>query len=330
MYSGEHLLRDAIYTALKHHIPSGRRKDVIPLLLEPASRWIIERDNIRSHNPTSPEVETLNNRIQIAIRQNKTAKWKEIFSSFDHRTDTAKLWRTVKAIGNKTSKQRRNQPNKFKGKKMKKTFTSAKDLAHRFNKQFTIPRAHRTSQAYRTITKSIQNRSLADHPTLTTAQVIKALKKVRNSKTTGPDGITMIHLKHLGPKANEHVTSTFNLSLSRSQIPAIWKTSIIIPLLKPVKPTNKSASYRPISLFCPAVKILEKCLLPILQEHLKTAKHQYGFRPRHSTVTALNELSTAIADGFNQQKPAARTVLVALDLSKTFNSVCHVTLLKLI
>ena len=266
----------------------------------------------------------------MAIRQSKTAKWREFVSSFDHRTDAAKLWRTIKALDNKTSKQRRNQPIKFKGKKRKKTFTSAKDLAHRFNKQFTTPRPHTTSQAYRTITKSIQNRSLEDHPTITTTQVIKALKKAKNSKATGPDGITMIHLKHLGPKAIEHLTSTFNLSISRSQIPAIWKTSIIIPLLKPGKPANESASYRPISLLCPAVKILEKCLLPILQKHLKTAEHQHGFRPRHSTVTALNELSTVITDGFNQRKPAARTVLVALDLSKAFDTVCHATLLKLI
>ena len=56
--------------------------------------------------------------------------------------------------------------------------------------------------------------------------------------------------------------------------------------------------------------------------------HQHGFRPLHSTTTALLEISSAVADGFNQKKPADRTVLVTLDLSKAFDMVCHRTLLE--
>ena len=101
--------------------------------------------------------------------------------------------------------------------------------------------------------------------------------------------------------------------------------STIIPLPKPGKGVNDSNSYRPISLVCPASIILEKCIIPILQQHLKCAPHQvpHGFRSRHSTVTAINELATAIANGFNQRQPADRTLLVALDLSKAFDTVSH-------
>ena len=53
-------------------------------------------------------------------------------------------------------------------------------------------------------------------------------------------------------------------------------------------------------------------------------------QPSHSTVIILNEISTAIADGFNARKPHERTVLVALDLSEAFNFESHATLLKLI
>ena len=88
------------------------------------------------------------------------------------------------------------------------------------------------------------------------------------------------------------------------------------------------SSYRPVSLLCPAVKILEACILPILQSHLTPEPHQHGFRPLHSTTTALLEISSAVADGFNQKKPADRTVLVTLDLSKAFDMVCHRTLLE--
>ena len=329
-YIGEQRLRNSITAASGHNIPSGRRILVTHQLPQDAAKWIKERDGIRKTDPTSPEISTLNNKIHMAIRNSKTAKWREFLDTFDHRTNSAKLWKTIKQLDGKQTKESRNQPIKFKCKRRKKTFTSAKDLAERFNKQFTCPSVHKTAEESRKVSRKIHKRPLDDHVVVTTDQVIKAIKKAKNSKATGPDGISMIHMKHLGPKAIQLLTDTFNLSLKKSQIPAIWKSSIIIPLLKPGKPANESSSYRPISLLCPAIKILEKCILPVLQEHLRTATHQHGFKPRHSTVTALNELSTAIADGFNQRQPADRTVLVALDLSKAFDTVCHTTLLKIL
>ncbi|KAH7695369.1 hypothetical protein AAVH_37574, partial [Aphelenchoides avenae] len=53
------------------------------------------------------------------------------------------------------------------------------------------------------------------------------------------------------------------------------------------------------------------------------ATHQHGFRPLHSTTSALLEITNDVATGFNQKKPAERTVLVSLDLSKAFNTVDH-------
>ena len=120
------------------------------------------------------------------------------------------------------------------------------------------------------------------------------------------------------------LTKIFNISISTCTLPSIWKQSTIIPLLKPGKPVNDSKSYRPISLLCPASKILEKCLLPTIQKHLKCKQHQHGFRRNHSTTSALNEISAAITDGFNKKPPAERTLLVALDLSKAFDLVSHI------
>ena len=48
----------------------------------------------------------------------------------------------------------------------------------------------------------------------------------------------------------------------------------------------------------------------------------------HSTTTALLPLSTMIATGFNQTKPALRTAALAIDFSKAFDSVHHPTLLR--
>ena len=131
------------------------------------------------------------------------------------------------------------------------------------------------------------------------------------------------HLKHLGPAALKYLTEIFHLSLSKCQIRAIWKSSIIVPLLKPGKDTGLSESYRPVSLLCPASKILEKWLQPTILKLFNFAAHQHGFRSKHSTVTALCDIATAISNEFNKNKPADRTVLVAIDLSKAFDTVKH-------
>lgn len=97
--------------------------------------------------------------------------------------------------------------------------------------------------------------------------------------------------------------------------------------MKPGKQANEGSSYRPISLLSPCAKILEAILLPTLQEAVNLESHQHGFRKDHSTQTALQEINQHILKGLNKEKPAHRTVLVAIDLSKAFDTVDHTLLL---
>ena len=84
----------------------------------------------------------------------------------------------------------------------------------------------------------------------------------------------------------------------------------------------------PISLICPAAKVLEALILPIVNAHLLPADDQHGFRPGHSTTSALLQLTTNIATGFNQKKPLYRTVCVAVDLTAAFDTVSHNVLIS--
>ena len=69
-------------------------------------------------------------------------------------------------------------------------------------------------------------------------------------------------------------------------------------------------------------------ILPSINEFLSPAKDQHGFRPRHSTTSALLQLTTDIETGFNQRKPPHRTVCVAIDLTAAFDTVSHDTLIS--
>ena len=192
------------------------------------------------------------------------------------------------------------------------------------------PIHHSSIRTNRKILNAINKQPLSDAPTVTYQQVKSAIQKAKNSKTYGTDNMSTAHLKHLGPAALSYLIEIFHLSLSKCQIRAIWKSSIIVPLLKPGKDTGLSESYRPVYLLCPASKILEKWLQPTILKHFNFAAHQHGFRSKHSTVTALCDIATAISNGFNKKKPADRTVLVAIDLSKAFDTVKHSKLLELI
>ena len=68
--------------------------------------------------------------------------------------------------------------------------------------------------------------------------------------------------------------------------------------------------------------------MPELNRALVPSTIQHGFRPRHSTITALLPVTTLVAQGFNTPKPAARTGHLSADLSKAFDVVDRVKLLR--
>jgi hypothetical protein len=88
------------------------------------------------------------------------------------------------------------------------------------------------------------------------------------------------------------------------------------------KVPSTGTSYRPISLLSPIAKTLEKALLPHITNNIESLSYQHGFRAKHSTkVTALHNITNTIITGFNQNQPPDRTIVVALDMSKAFDTV---------
>ena len=97
------------------------------------------------------------------------------------------------------------------------------------------------------------------------------------------------------------LSDLFNLSYQHANLPAIWKHATILPILKAGKPEDQGTSYRPISILCPASKVLEKLMLNRIGPHLHLADTQHGYRPGRSTVSALMPLAQRVVTGFNQR-----------------------------
>ncbi|KAH7696225.1 hypothetical protein AAVH_36707, partial [Aphelenchoides avenae] len=299
-------------------IPAGRRKLIVPYLSAEVRSLTQQRDALRSAAPHSPRIVELNAQITDAIASEKRAQWQAHVESMNFRKDASRLWRTIKSLDGKSSNPP-NSPVSFSGVQ----HARADRLADLFNKQYTRVRPHDREPLMRRTVRKVKRTPLEDAPQFTVLDVDASIRRAKNSKAAGPEGITMLHLKHLGPLGLERLTDVINASLACCSISAIWKGSTIIPLPKAGKDPSQSTSYRPVSLLCPAAKVLEALLLPSVTEHMRPASHQHGFRPLHSTTSALLEITSDVATGFSQRKPAERTVLVSLDLSKAFDTVDH-------
>ena len=120
----------------------------------------------------------------------------------------------------------------------------------------------------------------------------------------------------------------FKTALNKNIIPHTWKLANIVPIPKPNKDTGKGTSYRPISLLSVTAKTLEKSLPPYITANIPNTPRQHGYKTQHSTVTALHTLNNTVAKGFNQMAPPARTITVALDMSKAFDPINIHTLIR--
>ena len=95
----------------------------------------------------------------------------------------------------------------------------------------------------------------------------------------------------------------------------------IVPIPKPNKDIEKDTSYRLISLISVIAKTLEKSLLPYITANIPNTPMQHGYKTQHSTVMALHTVNNTVSKRFNQMAPPARTVTVALDMSKAFDTI---------
>ena len=324
--SGEKLFRKAVLTASKHHVPAGYRKDYVPNKSPEVIQLQNRYDALRSTNPQDPNLEDLEAEIKRTCAAASRSKWREYIESLNRRSNPRSYWNKLRSLSGAKSSTPPNQFIKFG----QKYFSKASVIAKQFNKQYTNLRKHSSDKETRKVNHEIRNNHPLDHSykPFTLEDTSEAIKRAKSSTALGPDGLSAVHLKHLGPIALGYLTDLFNISVANADIPAIWKNALVLPILKPGKPPGFGPSYRPISLLCPASKILERLLLPSLHEHLVCDDSQHGFRKRRSPASALLPLAQTVADGFNERKPAKRTVAVSIDISKAFDTISHNKLLS--
>ena len=220
-----------------------------------------QRDSLCASDPAHPDLPALERQIRDVCDKASHEAFNKELSDTGYQTNSPKFANLVRRISGKHVYRPPNQPITFKS----KTYTKRAAIAKKFNQQFTSIGPHKQLPITRKVLCRIRKKKLvADYSPFVDADVIGAIGRAKLSTAAGPDGIKMVHLKHLGPRAISYLTSIFNLSVCHSVLPSIWKQALILPVPKSGKPAPVLTSYRPISLLCPASKLLERCLLPLI------------------------------------------------------------------
>jgi hypothetical protein len=151
-------------------------------------------------------------------------------------------------------------------------------------------------------------------------QVKQALFSIK-SQAVGCDGINIKLLTLISDYIVPPLTHIINTSLSTGVFPSLWKTAYVRPLAKVTSPADMN-DYRPISILPALSKVAEKLVYTQLTLYLTTNglldRYQSGFRPRHSTATALTYIVDQLASDVDKGKVC---LLSLLDFSKAFDSV---------
>jgi len=157
--------------------------------------------------------------------------------------------------------------------------------------------------------------------------VYKALLQLPNKVSGTPDELPALFLKNAAVSVAEPLSTIFNLSFKKHELPKIWLSANVVPLYKK-NVASDPLNYRPISLTSVCSKVMEsiarESIVSFLSVENAVSKEQHGFRKNRSTVTQLLESEI---DYFERLLAKRGVDIVFLDFAKAFDSVCHNKLL---
>ena len=168
------------------------------------------------------------------------------------------------------------------------------------------------------------------NPNTDATEIKKLLQTMTSKNCCGYDRIPMSFLVDGREELSDIIAILFNKILDGDEIPELWKISKITPLYKKGA-KNDANNYRPISNICSIGKLFEKWILLRVNELEEsnntcfTGTRQHGFKKKHSTLTAMMELQSEIAEHLDNNEYVA---MVSLDLSAAFDVVNHNLLIK--
>ena len=167
-----------------------------------------------------------------------------------------------------------------------------------------------------------------DNLVITEDMLKKKLRKLKPTKSSGPDGLHPRVLQETASTISLPLSVIFTKSLHENRLSATWKTGHITPIHKKGKKTIPG-NYRPVSLTSVVGKVMESLIRDKLVEHMTEGRHfcdaQHGFVPGRSCMTQLLVTLELWTDWLDKGEALD---VIYLDFKKAFDSVPHIRLLQ--
>lgn len=207
-------------------------------------RNIVRRSWIRYRLPTfKHDLAQLNNQIKFLITQHRNKKWCKLLQGLE--ICSKPFWRVAKII-----KKKRNPipPLKLQDSSFIINKEKAELLSKQFASNFNITANLSDSETKRIVESSLsqlKNLQSCNEPDMYVRpkHIINILKRSRNNKASGFDGITNLALKLLPNSGFVFLTFIINSCLHLQYFPEVWKIAKVIPILKPGKAADDPSSY---------------------------------------------------------------------------------------
>ncbi|KAG7302626.1 hypothetical protein JYU34_012573 [Plutella xylostella] len=285
------------------HFPAPWLTDEIKIII---NRKVAAKSKFKSR-PTD-----LNREKYTALRNHcnkvcRDAQRRHIHESIQN-GDPAKVWNFLRSLG--------------VGKSRSQTIPKDLDL-NLLNQHFTSSVAMDSATKLRTLnnlsTIPTPDFSEFNFSHFTDCDIERSILAI-TSKAVGSDSISRNMVLPILDIILPVISHILNFSISSNTFPSSWKDAQVTPLPKKANPSF--SDYRPISILPFLSKVLERLVHHQLNRFLVQNNlmnpYQSGFRPGHSTVTALVKITDDVRQGMENGE---LTVLSLLDFSNAFNTV---------
>ena len=297
------------------------RKSQHPWLYESIFESMKKRDEakckaIKTQNENAwKDYRVLKNKVTSLIKKGKRAYYEEHFAKDQNSNNS---WKTLSSlVPKKTSSSL--PPS-----------SQCQSMANQFNHHFAnvatgLISTTSESETETSTSDSSSNGTRVKYPlnfsTVDEDFILREIQQLKNKKSVGLDGISVKILKMSKEVIIRPICYLINKSITSGIVPKKWKVAKIVPLHKKGDKANPN-NYRPISILPCLSKILERVVQKQLVEHLNKNNlltiEQSGFRPKHSTATALIKVTDEWLKSIDDGK---FTGAVFVDLQKAFDLV---------
>ncbi len=144
------------------------------------------------------------------------------------------------------------------------------------------------------------------------------LQRLRPNDATGLDKLPAMFLRSMAIPLAPVVTALINRCILEGSFPLVWKRSRVTAIPK-VPGTQDVSEFRPITITPILSKLAERWILVLLEDHLDTHNHQFGFKSSSGTEEAIVFAEYSLEKVLSSCSGVKKAAVISLDISKAFD-----------